>query len=210
MQRKRRNRVCAILALVIAFLFTGAVLEKQKNLTERTVNDAQKVLADEVLRLHVLANSDSKADQNVKLLVRDAVRTYISKYIPEEAEKSSETVKLWAGKNLDQIEKTANEVLIRQGYSYAATAKITNAYFPDRKYGNMLYPKGRYEALRIELGQASGQNWWCVLYPNLCFTEAVCEVVREDEEDTEQEAVTAASDFEIKSFFLELFAEKTK
>ena len=64
MQRKRRNKVCAILALVIAFLFTGAVLEKQKNLTERTVNDAQKVLADEVLRLHVLANSDSKADQN--------------------------------------------------------------------------------------------------------------------------------------------------
>ena len=208
MQRKKEI-VCMVLALIIAFLFTGAVLEKQKDLTERTVNHAQKVLADEVLRLHVLANSNSKADQNVKLLVRDAVRTYISEHIPKETEQSSEAVKSWAGKNLDKIEDTANEVLNQQGYSYVADVKIANSYFPDRKYGNMLYPKGYYEALRIELGQASGQNWWCVLYPNLCFTDAVCEVAG-DEENTKAEAVTAASDFKIKSFFLELFTEKTE
>ena len=206
---QKKKIICLVFALVIAFLITGTVMNKQRTLTERTVNNAQRALAEEVLRLHVLANSDSRNDQKVKLLVRDAVRTYIREHIPKEAHTSSEEVKGWAEENLDKLEMIANEVLRSKGYSYVATAEITNSYFPDRKYGTMLYPKGYYDTLRIELGKASGQNWWCVLYPNLCFTEAVCEVAYE-QESTEEEVVTAASDFKIKSFFLELFSEKTE
>ena len=102
-------------------------------------------------------------------------------------------------------------------YDYSVKARVIECYFPDRRYGKILFPKGYYEALRVEIGEASGHNWWCVLYPSLCFTDATCAVVTEEGEDKLQkvldvetyETVTATpTNFKIKSFFLELFREK--
>ena len=104
--------------------------------------------------------------------------------------------------------KTADEVLKKEGVSYRAQAKVTSCYFPDKRYGDIIFPEGEYEALRITLGSGKGHNWWCVLYPSLCFTNATCAVVDEDGKKElkealsaeEYEMVTAASEFKIKWF----------
>ena len=199
----KKYKICAVFAVMAALVVTNAVLERQRNFTEKTLGTAQEVLADEVLRLHVLANSDEKWDQQVKLLVRDSVRAYVQNYIPNGL--SSKEVKVWAKDQLPALEQEAKEVLQQQGCTYGVKARIVKCYFPDRKYEDMLYPKGYYQALRIELGEASGKNWWCVLYPNLCFTEAVCEVVDSEKEELEYEEANVSSHFKIKSFFFECF-----
>ena len=100
-------------------------------------------------------------------------------------------------------------MLKKEGVSYRAQAKVTSCYFPDKRYGDIIFPEGEYEALRITLGSGKGHNWWCVLYPSLCFTNATCAVVDEDGKKElkealsaeEYEMVTAASEFKIKWFF---------
>jgi len=100
-------------------------------------------------------------------------------------------------------------VIQEEGYDYPVIAEVTTCDFPDKTYGDITFPSGRYEALRIEIGEANGQNWWCVLYPNLCFIDAVHAVVPEEgkkdlkkvlQEDT-YEMVTATSRFKIGWFF---------
>ena len=111
--------------------------------------------------------------------------------------------------HLDELEETAESVLVREGMPYHARAVVRTCYFPDKRYGDVFFPKGYYEALRIELGLANGHNWWCVLYPNLCFTDATCSAAGEEGKEalhnvlTEDayEMVTAVSKFKIKSYF---------
>ena len=101
------------------------------------------------------------------------------------------------------------DVLKKEKVSYRAKAEVTTCYFPDKRYGDIIFPEGNYEALRIVLGKGNGHNWWCVLYPNLCFTNATCAVVDEDGKKElkealsaeEYEMVTATSEFKIKWFF---------
>ena len=101
------------------------------------------------------------------------------------------------------------DVLKKEKVSYRAKAEVTTCYFPDKRYGDIIFPEGNYEALRIVLGKGNGHNWWCVLYPNLCFTNATCSVVDEDGKKElkealsaeEYEMVTATSEFKIKWFF---------
>lgn len=177
----------------------------------------QKNLAEEVFRFHVLANSDEEDDQSVKLKVRDGIIAYMKDEMDQEgvAESASATKK-WAEEHLEELSETACKIIREEGYSYGAHAEVTRCYFPDKRYGDVTFPKGYYEALRICLGEAKGQNWWCVLYPNLCFMDSTCAVVSEDGKDElkevltaeEYEMVTAASDFKIKSFFFERFSRR--
>ena len=126
-----------------------------------------------------------------------------------EGEMSAQKTKEWAQQHLTELEEVADKVLEKEGYDYLAKAEVTTCYFPDKRYGDVLFPEGWYEALRIRLGEAEGHNWWCVLYPNLCFTNATCAVVSEDGKKElkkaltaeEYEMVTATSDFKIKWFF---------
>ena len=113
------------------------------------------------------------------------------------------------GSGKSSVTRKVAERLEKEGYDYLAKAEVTTCYFPDKRYGDVLFPEGWYEALRIRLGEAEGHNWWCVLYPNLCFTNATCAVVSEDGKKElkkaltaeEYEMVTATSDFKIKWFF---------
>lgn len=202
-----RRIVCVILSICAAFLLTQAVLTSRVVAVDKKMAKTQQELAQEVFRFHVLANSDSKEDQAVKLKVRDAVIAYMKTNMPEAS--SSRDTKQWAQEHLDELQSIAQKTAAEYGFSYGTSAQITTCYFPDKRYGDIVFPKGYYEALRIRLGEAKGQNWWCVLYPNLCFTNAVCAVVDEDgkEElasvltDDEYEMVTAASKFQIKSYF---------
>lgn len=194
------KKICVLAGILISFVVTGIVVNAKQSRMQRE-------LAEEVFRFHVLANSDSDEDQALKMQVKEAVISYMKEEIPES--ESVEMTKEWAKGHLDAIVKLAEAVIREEGYAYEVTAEVTTCDFPEKTYGDITFPSGRYEALRIEIGEAKGQNWWCVLYPNLCFIDAVHAVVPEQgkkdlkkvlEEDT-YEMVTATSRFKIRWFF---------
>lgn len=194
------KKVCILAGILMAFLVTGIAVNVKKD-------KMQKELAEQVFRFHVLANSDSKADQELKLKVKDRILSYMKEELPESD--SVDTTKKWAKSHTKELEEVATEVVREEGYDYRVKASVLFCNFPDKSYGDVTFPAGRYEALRIEIGEGGGQNWWCVLYPNLCFFDAVHAVVpdegKEDlkkvlEEDT-YEMVTSTSRFRIKWFF---------
>ena len=137
----------------------------------------QTSIASKILRFHVLANSDSAEDQLVKEKVRDAVGAYLQPLLAD-ADNLKETKQIVID-NIEEIENISIETLKEYGYNYAVTACITRTKFPEKTYGAYTFPKGEYEALQIRIGKAEGQNWWCVLYPNMCFRGSVFEVVEE-------------------------------
>lgn len=194
------KKISVLAGILISLLVTGIVVNAKQS-------KMQKDLAKEVFRFHVLANSDSDEDQTLKMQVKEAVIAYMKEELPESD--SVETTRAWARGHLNAIENLAEAVIREKGYDYRVTAEVTTCDFPDKTYGDITFPSGRYEALRIEIGEAKGQNWWCVLYPNLCFIDAINAVVPEKgkkdlkkvlEEDT-YEMVTATSRFKIGWFF---------
>lgn len=126
-------------------------------------------IADEVLRFHVIANSDRKDDQALKLQVRDALIAWMAPYCENFSDAGQAAA--FAKAHCSELEAVARQVIASEGYPYDVCACVTRCPFPDKEYDGLTFPTGEYEALRVEIGQAQGQNWWCVLYPPLCFTE---------------------------------------
>lgn len=141
-------------------------------------------------RLHVIANSDSEADQQVKLQVRDAVLDATKDAILQctNAQEAREYIE----EDLEIIEKTANETLAENGFDYSAAAQVGTFHFPEKTYQDVTYPEGDYQALEVTLGDGDGHNWWCVMFPPLCLMEI--DAMDEDE-------------VEYTSFFAELFED---
>ena len=160
-----------IAASCLVFLFIQCMISVQWNTDEKKM---QQELANEVLRFHVLANSDSEKDQEQKLRVRDAV-IEVLKPVLEGAQDNLES-KERIIKNMETIEHTAKKV----AGEYPVTISMLKDYFPKITYGDFVFPAGEYEALRVEIGEAKGHNWWCLLYPGLCFTD-ICNPVLEEE-----------------------------
>lgn len=159
----RTGNSAAVIGLAVSLLF--AAVED----TYRSYED----LKENVLRLHIIANSDSAEDQRVKLEVRDK--------IAEQSEdifggcESREEILRRSQESLDIMEETAQEVLTENGFEYGAEAAIEKTRFDTRYYGDITMPQGDYTALKITLGEGKGHNWWCVMYPPLClpcFTES--------------------------------------
>uniref|UniRef100_UPI00405673F6 stage II sporulation protein R n=1 Tax=Agathobacter sp. TaxID=2021311 RepID=UPI00405673F6 len=171
----------------------------------------QPSIASKILRFHVLANSDSEADQNVKEAVRDAVGTYLQPLLAE-ADSLDETKDI-VNQNMDSIIALSKETLKNNGYDYEVNARITKADFPEKTYGTYTFPKGRYEALQIVIGEGRGRNWWCVLYPNMCFRGSVFEVIEEEAETSLREVLNVweyadvfdSGSVELEFKFLEYF-----
>jgi len=138
----------------------------------------QPSIASKILRFHVLANSDSIEDQSVKEEVRDAVGLYLQPLL-KDAESLEETKNI-VDKNIQQIIGVAENTLAEKGYDYTVSAHITRTDFPEKTYGAYTFPRGEYEALQIIIGEGEGKNWWCVLYPNMCFRGSVFEVVEKE------------------------------
>lgn len=172
---KRVKMAAVIFSIIVASFVTSFVLYNQKIHAQAV---AQKNLAQEVLRFHVLANSDSEEDQSLKMKVKESVLTYLEQEMPE-LESSDETSE-WIRKHTDEIEEVAEMVVLKEGYTYTVSAAVTTCWFPEKTYGDLTFPQGNYKALRVEIGEAKGQNWWCVLYPGLCFVDAVNAVVPEE------------------------------
>ncbi|MCH5159964.1 MAG: stage II sporulation protein R [Clostridiales bacterium] len=119
------------------------------------------------LRMHIRADSNDQADQNVKFQVKSAVVDYLTPYLAN-AQTKQEAMSVVKG-HLRSIEKVCDRVLAANGFSYTSHAKLCQEEFPDRNYGDVTLKAGVYDALIIELGSGSGNNWWCVVYPPLCF-----------------------------------------
>ena len=126
----------------------------------------QQDLAEKVVRLHVLANSDSEEDQALKLQVRDAVLAQAA-YLLEGCEDRGEAESLLRGQLLE-LERLALAVVRQQGYAYPVKLELADTEFPTRDYEGFMLPAGEYLALRVLIGEAAGQNWWCVVFPPLC------------------------------------------
>ena len=120
------------------------------------------------LRLHVIANSDSEEDQAAKLAVRDAILDAVREDFTASDKKEAMTELMARG---GELRKAAEDVLRERGLDYGVELMAGEFDFPDRDYGNAFYPAGRYDALRIVLGEGEGHNWWCVMFPPLCLVE---------------------------------------
>lgn len=125
---------------------------------------------DSVVRLHVLANSDSAEDQELKFKVRDYVLMETSTIV--EGAKTREEAEAVLRENLSRIEAVAAAVVADSGYDYPVTVELGLEEYPTRDYESICFPSGTYTSLRVCIGEAEGQNWWCVLFPNLCFAAA--------------------------------------
>ena len=145
----------------------------------------QENLRDQVLRFHVRANSDSREDQRQKLLVRDAVIDYVSPFM-EKAESKEEAVKILKEKK-EGIKRTAEQVLADQGNPRKVRVSFTTESFPEKEYGDYVFPEGIYDAVRVDLGNAAGHNWWCVMFPDLCITKDEKQKINEKAEEKMKE-----------------------
>ncbi|MBR2724417.1 MAG: stage II sporulation protein R [Ruminococcus sp.] len=125
-------------------------------------------ISEQVFRIHILANSDSEEDQDLKIKVRDAILKESDKLFCGAHNK--ETVKNITAENLDYFKGVAENTIKNEGYDYSVKASLTNMYFDTRYYDDITMPSGFYDALRIEIGEAKGKNWWCVMYPSLCLS----------------------------------------
>lgn len=127
----------------------------------------QKQTDYEYLRIHIRANSNLCIDQDVKYQIKDKLVNFLTPYLCECNDKES-AVKT-VNNNLENLEKIANQTLKQNGFDYTSKAKISKEYFPTRVYDGLVLESGNYDALVVELGKAQGDNWWCVVYPPLCF-----------------------------------------
>lgn len=132
--------------------------------------DTCEEIRGEVLRIHILANSDSPEDQQLKLMVRDAVLEECGDLFDSQG--TLEQAKERAQANLIRLEETANRTLEEQGCTDKAQAQIVNMYFNTREYEDFTMPAGCYDAVRITIGEGKGRNWWCVMFPSLCLPAA--------------------------------------
>ena len=202
---RRERNVMVIIAIIIACIVTMVLMAKVE--AEAKYLETQEALAEEVLRFHVLANSDSEEDQALKLQVKDEVLAYMHKTLGEN--ENVMQVKIWAENNEARIISLCERVIMEAGYDYNVRVELAESYFPVKTYGDVTFPEGNYQALRILIGDAEGQNWWCCLYPNLCFIDATHGVVSEEGkeelqgvlDEEEYEMITTTTKFKIKWFF---------
>lgn len=146
---------------------------------------AQSVLpdiADSVFRLHVIANSDSDEDQNLKYKVRDSLLSYMND-ICKNCTTKQKAINL-VEENKDTFKQIALDTIKQNGYNYDVNINIGNFEFPTKQYGDISLPAGFYDALRVEIGEAKGHNWWCVMFPPLCFVDITSGVVPEDSKES--------------------------
>lgn len=166
--------------------------------------DACEDLTEDVLRVHILANSDSAADQSLKLAVRDRVIEECSAYY-DGCSGKAEAMDITRS-HLSEIEAIAADEIGSRGFSYPVRAEVEEVYFNTRYYDDFTMPAGTYDALRLIIGSGGGTNWWCVMYPSLCVGAAVDSSMREQLDDGEYRVVTSDR-FDVRFKIVEYFED---
>ena len=167
---------------------TAAFAEKTQELQDRLDREVQEGIAGKIFRLHVVANSDKEEDQELKLDVKKTVVDYLSRRLGSGAD--LEETREYVLENLPEIEQAALKTIEEQGKDYPISAVVEKTYFPDKTYGDCTFPAGEYEALNIRIGKGEGKNWWCVLYPSLCFIDDTWGIVSREKKEELREILT--------------------
>jgi stage II sporulation protein R len=199
-RRGRTYKIAILASLIIGALGAAVTFYKSVHAV-----DIQEGIAKEIIRFHVLANSDSEEDQALKMKVKEHV-IYEMKDLLSESKGIEDTRAILLA-NKKRIAGEAERVIEAEGYYHKVQVELIKDYFPIKTYGDCTFPAGEYEALRIRIGKAEGKNWWCVLYPNLCFIDATHAVVPEEEKEelkdilTKEEYDTILKDGKVKVKF---------
>ncbi len=171
-----RKNIIFLILLFTLFLSLSAISYAKSVSTDISKN---------VFRLHVLANSNSEEDQNLKYKVRDSLISYMNSLCADVNSKS-QAIEI-AQNHVDEFKQIALDVIKENGYNYNVEVEIGNFEFPTKQYGDISLPAGLYDALRVKIGKAEGQNWWCVMFPPLCFVDVTSGVVpKESKENLEE------------------------
>lgn len=188
------GRIERIVFIFICIFIAGSVMfgEKQRVLSEKAEEsngkNVQQGIAEHIIRFHVIANSDTKEDQELKLKVKDRV---VDAMRPKLKNVSSiEEARRVLRENQTNMEKLADEVMQKEGYSYQSHAELGMTTFPVKQYGDLTFPSGRYEAFRILIGKAEGKNWWCVMFPTLCYVDESYDVITKENKETFKKVLT--------------------
>ena len=145
-------------------------------------------LYNSVFRLHVIANSDSEEDQELKYIVRDSLLNYMNEKC--KILSSKEDIIEYTKNNLVDIKNIAENTIKENGYNYPVVVEIGNYEFPTKWYGDISFPEGFYDALRVKIGKAAGQNWWCVMFPPLCFVDSTTGIVPDSSKQALKETLS--------------------
>ena len=202
------NKKIGLMIMTVIVAGVGLFFHRENTLQQEAM---QQSIAGKILRFHVLANSDSDEDQALKKQVRDAIGAYMEPYLEESD--SIEMTRAIVSQRMEEIVETAEQTIASRGYDYPVEAQLTHTDFPVKTYGDYTFPAGEYEALEVTIGEGAGHNWWCVLYPNMCFRGSVYEVVEKDAKEALQEVLSAEEyadifnngNVEIRLRFLDLF-----
>lgn len=184
------------------------------NLESKTLN--YNDVKDSLIRFHVIANSDSDEDQQLKLKVKNKVIDYLYPYLKESD--SLDNSRKIINDNINNIKALAESVINEEGYSYNVNVQLSRENFPDKSYGNIVLPQGNYEAFRIIIGSGEGRNWWCVMFPPLCFVDESKAEVEYDkfEEEVEKQKksktrnVKSSNDIKVKFKLVEVIQSLVK
>ncbi len=166
--------------------------------------DSCEELYSDVMRIHILANSDSAADQSLKLAVRDRVLEACARYY-DGCSGKDEALDITRS-HIGEIEAVAEREIRRRGFDYPVCARIVTDDFDTRYYGSFTMPAGRYDALRLTIGDGAGKNWWCVMYPSLCVGAASADEMKEELDRGEYRVVTSDK-FDFRFRLVEYFED---
>jgi len=190
--RKFLKAACIVVFALVLF-FLGEVLADKQALQEN------------LIRLHIVANSDSEPDQSDKMAVRDAVLDYLDEYLPDIT--TVEQAKAFLQSKTDEIESVVNSALVQLKAGYSGKVFIQKEAFDTRAYDTFTLPSGVYTALKIELGEAEGRNWWCVAFPSLCVPATADgfeqTAIQAGMDDSLVNTVSNDGEYHIRFFFLE-------
>lgn len=202
---KTFKRLTLIFFLLIAFIIVSAI---------SYASAISENISNSVFRLHVIANSDSEEDQNLKYIVRDKLLEYMNTLTSGITSKDA-AIEIAKAHEKD-FYNIAKNTIKENGYAYDVKVEIGNSYFPTKYYGDISLPAGFYDSLKVEIGNASGQNWWCVMFPPLCFVDMSTGIVPDESKQTMKETLaneeysiisdTTSKDISFKFKLIEFFA----
>lgn len=182
---KKLNKI----VITLFVLITGIAFMNQVYISKAKISDTysnteelQNTLAKKIIRFHVIADNDTDEAQQLKIIVKNETLKYMKTLLTGTEDLS--TTRNILENNLENIKNFALDVVEREGYEYNVSAEFENCYFPIKEYGSLIFPAGYYDALKIKLGKAEGRNWWCVMYPNLCFVEGTYAVLNDEVKET--------------------------
>ncbi len=172
--------------LAAAVVFVCGLMYLYGKVTEG--QQMQEDIARQVIRLHVVANSDSEEDQKLKLEVKEQIVSLLREELKEDSTVAMAQQTLRS--HLEDVEETAKSYIQEKGYDYEVDAQLGTCYFPVKQYGDMTFPAGEYKALKVNIGSHEGKNWWCVMYPTLCFVDSTYQIVPEESKEKLKQNLT--------------------